>query len=207
MSHGLGGASTIGPTGPTGPAGPTGPTGAAGGGLNLIATASASNDATVEFSSGIDSTYDEYIVSLLGVVPALDEKGFWLRTGGDGGASFDSGASDYQWVNHYAQHNTSGSSGNTSDSEIQLAGMTSVIVGSAANESGVNGHIHLIRPAASTYTDIWGQVGFETPDGELATQQVAGQRQAAAAVDAIQFLFSSGNIESGEFKLYGVVKS
>ena len=29
----------------------------------------------------------------------------------------------------------------------------------------------------------------------------------AADVDAIRLLFSSGNIESGEFKLYGVKKS
>ena len=35
----------------------------------------------------------------------------------------------------------------------------------------------------------------------------AGVRSSAGIVDALRILTSSGNIESGEFKLYGVEKS
>ena len=37
------------------------PTAVSGGGLNLISTQTASSSATIDFTSGIDSTYKEYI--------------------------------------------------------------------------------------------------------------------------------------------------
>jgi hypothetical protein len=40
--------------------------------------------------------------------------------------------------------------------------------------------------------------------GNIHWAATGGMRRSAADVDAIRFLFSSGNIASGEFRLYGI---
>lgn len=208
MSHGLGGASTIGPTGPTGPAGPTGPTGAAGGdpGLVLLATATPSNVASVDFESLIDATYDEYVVAALNIIPATDSVHFWLRTSTDNGANYDDGASDYHWQG-LRSTNTTANSG-AGDDKIVLS--VSDEVGSAGNELGWSGRVHIIRPTVAQYAHVFWQGCYQADvgsPGALYGVIGTGMRRAAADVDAVRFLFASGDIESGEFKLYGVNKS
>lgn len=174
-------------------------------GMVLLATATASADATVDFTSGIDGTYDEYVFALQNVTPATDGVILWLRTSTDGGSSWDAGASDYQSVTWSFQHNFSGSSGSPTDDKIVLAGNT-FAVGSAAGENGVSGRVHVAQPSVAHEVEVWGQGVYMADDGELAGVISRGRRNAAADVNGLRFLFSSGNIESGKFKLYGVAK-
>ena len=46
--------------------------------------------------------------------------------------------------------------------------------------------------------------GGEDLNGNHVAVRGSGQRQLVTAVDAIQFLFSAGNVEDGKFVLYGV---
>ena len=48
------------------------PASISGGVLNLISTQTASSSATIDFTSGIDSTYKEYIFKLYDIHPATD---------------------------------------------------------------------------------------------------------------------------------------
>ncbi len=43
----------------------TKPSGLSGGSMNLISTQTASSSSTISFTSGIDSTYDEYVLSFM----------------------------------------------------------------------------------------------------------------------------------------------
>jgi hypothetical protein len=45
---------------------------------------------------------------------------------------------------------------------------------------------------------------YRDSGGNWVTTQGAGSRTASTAVNAIRFLFSSGNVETGVFKLYGL---
>ena len=53
-------------------------------GLVLISTATASASTTVDFTSGIDGTYDEYEIHISDLVPATDTTSLYLRTSTDG---------------------------------------------------------------------------------------------------------------------------
>ena len=64
------------------------PSGVGGGSLNLISTTTASSSSTIDFTSGIDSTYKEYVFKFYDIHPASDNVNFTVNFR-DGGSSFD----------------------------------------------------------------------------------------------------------------------
>ena len=175
-------------------------------GLVLISTATASASTTVDFTSGIDGTYDEYERHISDLVPATDTTSLYLRTSTDGGSTFDAGASDYTYVASGVR------AGGVLDTETATATFINLGVSETTLDNGGVGVSHYVvtisSPAnAATYGNIhfkgWGQ----NTSLNAFVSHGAGSRAAAADVDAIRFLMSSGNITSGKFKLYGVRKS
>jgi hypothetical protein len=70
---------------------------AVGGGASLISSATASNDGSIEFTLD-NSTYSSYQVVLDSLLPATDGANLYMRFSSDGGSTFDSGASDYEYA-------------------------------------------------------------------------------------------------------------
>ena len=60
-----------------------------------------------------------------------------------------------------------------------------------------------LSPSAASYKSVYWSGMLVSAAGLPRIQSGCGQRLAAADVDAIRFLMSSGNIESGTFNLYG----
>ena len=58
----------------------TKPSGLSGGSMNLISTQTASSSSTIDFTSGIDSTYKEYIFKFINIHPASDNVDFSWQT-------------------------------------------------------------------------------------------------------------------------------
>ena len=71
----------------------TKPSGLSGGALNLISTQTASSSSTISFTSGIDSTYDEYVFKFYNIHPQTDNAEFQFNFR-DGGSAYD--AKQYQ---------------------------------------------------------------------------------------------------------------
>ena len=175
------------------------------GGLLFISGATASNSATVAFT-GISSTYETYVLTFNNVVPASDSVSFNMRTSTDGGTSYESGAGNYRYVAERGSQGGTGVTGSASATEILLVAAGSG-VGSATGE-GFNGIAYLYHPSnTGLYTSISSHGHYQDGAADSMYYQSAGTRIAAADVDAIQFYFSSGNIESGEINLYGMVKA
>ena len=128
------------------------------GAMTFISNTDISAAATYNFTAFTSGSYEHYVFILQNLVPATNSKHFWVRTSSDGGSSFDSGASDYMW---------GGTNGDTvndfdvADAQISLTGDAtgdSTSVGSAANESGVSGLIHLFGPHTTSYTHVQGSI-------------------------------------------------
>ncbi len=178
--------------------------GISGGGLELLATASASNDAAIDFKTGIDATYDEYLMAFSNIVPSVDPEIFRVRTSTDGGSSFDNGAGNYTWaVSGISDAAGNADGGSTSATQIDISG--TITVGGAAGES-LSGELWLHAPSATRNTLLGWSVHFINGGAQAVTLQGVGQRFSAADVDALRFFFATGNIASGEFALYGVRK-
>lgn len=176
--------------------------------ITLISDTDISDAATYNFTAFDSSKYDSYEWVFHNVVPASDGVYLYCRLSTDGGSSYDSGASDYAWNLHSASHTTYQNDIDNADAKISLGGdynSSTVKVGSAADEGGVDGFVNMMFPNNASYQPKIGWMLHQqshTADYVGAIHGV-GVRLNAQDTDGIQFYFSSGNIESGTIKVYG----
>ena len=169
----------------------------------LLATATASADATVDFT-GLSSTYAAYMVIYAHVAPATDAVLLNLRTSTDGGATYDAGASDYSWVSFVTS--TAPATGQIVDGADAQITIGANSLGNAANETN-SGCVWLFNLSSANYGTVYYESSGRDSLGRLVGVYGTGQRLSAANVDAIRFMFSSGDITSGEFRLYGLINT
>ena len=177
-----------------------------GGGLNLISTQTASSSASIDFTSGIDSTYKEYIFKLYDIHPTND--GVDIRVNfRDGGSSFDATkTSSFFWTYHDEGGSTTilqysdGRDLAQSTSADALSGN----IGSENDESGV-ATLHLFDPSNTTFVKHYIATSNVYEDGNYTINSYsAGYCNTTSAIDGVQFIMSSGTIQSGTIKMYGV---
>ena len=65
------------------------PSSVSGGSMNLISTQTASSSATLSFTSGIDSTYKEYVFKFYNIHPATNNAKFTFSLSIDGGSNYN----------------------------------------------------------------------------------------------------------------------
>ena len=183
------------------------PAAVSGGGLNLISTQTASSSATIDFTSGIDSTYKEYIFKLYDIHPATDgtDLSFQVETATN---------TDYNQTitSTYfrARHGEDGSADqHTYATGNDLAQSTSfqIIAGDLGNDNdqSYSGTLHLFDPSNTTFVKHFIANGNESRnDDRTANNFVAGYINDTTAITRVRFKMASGNIDSGTFKMYGV---
>ena len=184
------------------------PAGTGAGSLIYIATAAASASAAIDFTSGITSTYDEYLVTLTNIVPATDNAALWFRVSEDGGSTFKAGATDYSWArNGESEGSVDQAAGSAGDVKILLG---SPNISSTAGNGGLCGELRFFAPAGTTqHKLVTYQIGFpKTSAADFYIFTGAGRFILDTnAINAVRFLMSTGNITSGTFTLYGVKKT
>jgi len=167
-----------------------------------VSRATASNSTTIDFT-GIDSTADEWMVEIYSAKGSTNAF-LTLRTSSNSGSSYDNGSSDYYQLEQYAQavYPTYGTAtkdvvGSSSDTEIYIPYQLLT----ANNKPGLSAQVVFIRPSD---TSIDTQIKYSCSNLNATTAgTVTGTafRRSAGAVNAIRFLFFSGDIASGEFVL------
>ena len=168
------------------------------GSLILIDSDTASNSASVSLT-GISSTYDVYLCVLNGITPTADAN-FNMRVTTSGTADSDS---EYDKASEVFKVNTS--FGTTTDTDEAQWRINST-VGTDTNEEA-NHTIYLFNfNNASEYSFYTNESVKLNSSGVLEGYQGGGVHTVAEANDGVNFFFTSGNIESGEFKLYGLKK-
>ena len=174
------------------------------GSLVLIDSETASNSASISLT-GIDSTYNVYMATWVDVVSANDNVGMYVRitkTDGSGGASADT-TSNYDLAFKNLRVETSFSSTeNTNESYLNFGNMGT---GTSETQQGI---MYLFNFAnASEYSFMTVERSNLMADPNYLYGQMGGAvHTVASASDGLQFYISSGNISSGEFKLYGLKK-
>jgi hypothetical protein len=177
--------------------------------LVLISTQTASASATISFTTGLDSTYDEYIFKYINVHGATDGAVLTFNLSTDSGSNYNVTKTTTFFQAFHAENDTSTSL--TYDTNQDLAQSTNFqrifIGGNDADQNGC-GTLTLFNPSSTTYVKHFISVNSGMQDNDFAINTyVAGYGNTTSAVNAIQFKFSSGNIDDGIIKLYGVKKS
>ena len=179
------------------------------GSLNLISTQTASGSANLSFTSGIDSTYKEYVFKLINIHPATGAAKLRIIGSTDTGSSYGVATTTTMFE---ALHNEAGADGTVRyEDGDDAAQSTSAInistgVGSDADEC-LSGYLHLFEPSSTTFVKHFiSSMQFVNNSGTPYSKNnfSAGYINTTSAVDAIQFSFSSGNIDAGIILMYGV---
>lgn len=188
--------------------------GSSGASLVLIDTKTASSSSSLDFTTGISSTYDFYVFRLVNVLPATDSVHLYFRVSTDGGSTFKQAASDYNWAIYGTSTLGTGGTSSGGGTVAQIALTSTVASFTMANTAngGWCGTLTLVAPSS---TAAHKRVSYEgiylNKEAGTSTQAAVGGGGAyigaTTAINAVQFFHSSGNIASGTIYLYGVRKT
>ena len=182
-------------------------TGDVGGSLVLISEQTASSSATISFTSGIDSTYKEYIFKFINIHPATDGASFQFNISVDSGSNYNVAKTSTSILYyHFESGSASGLQYDTNRDLAQGTGFQDITEQQDNdNDSSAAGTLHLFNPSSTTFVKHFITDSTMVRDGaKLYSTKNAGYGNTTSAVDAVQFKMSSGNIDAGTIKMYGV---
>jgi hypothetical protein len=178
-----------------------------GGALKLLSTQTASASATIDFTSGIDSTYDSYVFKFYDIHPATDNVLFQFNLSTDSGSNYNV----TKTTTHFsAVHNEADDAASLGyKTGLDLAQSTSfqtlVEEVGADNDQCLSGYLQLFNPSSTTFVKHFtARCNNYRRSNYSADHYTAGYGNTTSAVDAIQFKMSSGNIDAGQILLFGV---
>tara|TARA_X000001388_G_scaffold2414_1_gene1891 strand:- start:918 stop:1532 length:615 start_codon:yes stop_codon:yes gene_type:complete len=183
-----------------------------GGNLNFISKQTASSSSTISFTSGINSTYKEYLFTFKNMHPSADGEDLQFNMSADSGSNYNVTKTTTAFrVFHNEAGNDTNFSYHTGEDLAQGTGFQSIAYETDnANDSGISGSLHLFNPSSTTFVKHFIAQTSSCIDGG-ATYGIynlnfftAGYGNTTSAVDAIQFKMSSGNIDAGDICLYGI---
>ena len=177
------------------------------GALTLLSTQTASSSSTISFTSGIDSTYKEYVFKFYDVHPATDEQSLSFQADTGTNTNYNQTITSTVFFAQHAEDGTTTSlSYSTGRDQAQgTAFQTLTIDAGNANDESVAGTLHLYDPSSTTFVKNFYAVSSSPTNGtHAASNYTAGYFNTTTAITRVQFKMASGNIDSGTFKLYGV---
>ena len=184
------------------------------GAMTHIKTLTASNSADLTFVHGsssvvVDSTYPIYLFKFITMHASATNAHFSVNFR-DGGSSYDATkTTTYVKVRH-GENDSLGSIVYDDGNDLAQSTASQKLHENSQtdNDSSLSGSMYLFNPASTTFvkqfaSDINSMANPSISDHIL----VSGYCNVTAAIDGVQFTFSSGNIDAGTIKLYGIKDS
>ena len=185
-------------------------TGDLGGSLVLLSTQTASSSSTIDFTSGIDSTYKEYIFKFINMHPETYQARFSFQVDTGTNTNYNQTMTT-TWF--YAYNPEDG--GTTyfayfgDGDQAQGTSFKNVTWNvDNGNDSCTSGILHLFDPSNTTFVKHFtANMNLTYGASTVASENVlsAGYINTTTALTRIRFKFSSGNIDAGTIKMYGVL--
>ena len=183
-----------------------GPLGGASGRV-LLQTLTASSSANLTFDTGIDNTFQSYVFKFINIHPQTDNTDFSVNFR-DGGSDYDATKTTTFF---FSFHDEAGS-----ETALSYNGNTDVAQGTGVatlvknmgndNDQNFSGEMILHDPSSTTFVKHFSS-NINNTERENGSNQcfAAGYVNVTAAIDGVQFTSTSGNIDSGTIKMYGVL--
>ena len=174
--------------------------------LTLISSQTVTDQASVSFTSGITSTYNEYIFKFYGINPATDQAVFSWQSNAVGGSGFAETITSAAFLAAHNEAGTDASLGyNTGMDEAQGTTFQSLTRtnGNDADQCCA-GELHLFNPSSTIYVkNFYSRVNQSHHLDFTQDCFVGGYINTTSAIDEVQFKMDSGNFD-GTIMMYGV---
>ena len=178
-----------------------------GGALTLLQTQTALSSATIDFTSNIDSTYDAYMFKFYDIHPATDNA--YLTFQADTGTNTNYNQTITSTVfraRHYEDDSSTSLAYITARDQAQGTSFQDISLNTGNdNDQSNSGTLQIFSPSSSVFVKHF----IQTANGVAGDDQsvntfVAGYFNTTTPLTRFQFKMSSGNIDSGVIKLYGI---
>jgi hypothetical protein len=183
---------------------------ASGATLILLSTQTASASANISFTTGLDSTYDEYIFKFINIHPSVDQTDFLFNFSTDGGSNYNVTKTTSTFQAYHNEADTDTAVGYDANDDLAQSTAFQMLLKNLGtdNDQNSSGTLTLFNPASTTYVKHFITNGNSYNDNDYTNHNLyAGYANTTSAINAIRFQMQSGNIDDGIIKLYGVKKS
>jgi len=192
-------------------------TGLSAGAMTLIKEQTASSSATSSFVDGtsdvvLDSTYPIYLFKFINIHQATDDEHFQFQGNAAGGSGYNETiTSSYFETYHRENGATTSLAYDTNDDLAQSTSFQRLMpYADNDNDSSGCGELWLFNPSSTTFVKHFmatTQYVLNSSTNYTINSYIGGYFNTTSAIDEIQFKMSSGNIDAGTIKLYGIKDS
>ena len=188
------------------------PASISGGAMTLISEQTASGSATIDFTSGIDSTYDSYVFKFYNIHPATGHTDFSFQVDTGTNTNYNQTMTTTYFRAYHIEADTGAGLGYQGGSDqAQGTGFQAIARPvSNENDASASGHLQIFNPSSSVFVKHFiarvnnSEYYSVTPYSATNDCYVAGYINNTTAITRVRFKMSSGNIDSGVIKLYGI---
>jgi hypothetical protein len=178
------------------------------GNLILLSTQTASSSATISFTSGIDSTYKEYVFKFINIHPQGDVEDLQFNLSIDGGSNYNVTKTSTAFKTWHWEDDSETSL--TYDTARDLAQSTAFqVIGNALGtdaDQGTSGTLHLFNPASTVFVKHWfSRLQMHHSNNGAYDYFTSGYGNTTSAINSVQFKMANLNIDEGIIKMYGVL--
>ena len=181
------------------------------GSMVFIKKLTASSSANLSFVNGssdvvLDSTYKEYLFTFKNIHPATDTADLFVKFR-DGSTNYDATITTTVFRAYHTEADSTAFEYEASEDVAQgTSGQGIAYNIGADNDQGVSGYLHLFNPSSTTFVKHFICRMQNAHGSDLALDNfVAGYCNVTAAIDAVQFVMDTGNIDAGDICLYGIL--
>jgi hypothetical protein len=176
-------------------------------GITFISSQTASNSASISFTSGLTSTYKAYKFVFVNIKPATDGATFQFNMSLDAGTNYNVTKTTTAFRAIHDEADASTQLAYRTDFDLAQSTAYQYLieaVGNGADECA-SGTLQLFNPSSTTYVKhfISNFNGYYSADYSF-NYYIAGYGNTTSAINAIRFNFDSGNISTGTIYLYGI---
>jgi hypothetical protein len=175
-------------------------------GITLISSQTASNSATVSFTTGLDSTYKAYKFVFSKIHARTDGDTFQFNLSTDSGSNYNVTKTTTFFQAYHDEGDTFASLDYRTDCDLaQSTGFQRLNnSGGDVSDENIAGSLTLFNPASTTYVKHFIATTIENHSSNYPNNvYVAGYGNTTSAVNACRFQMSTGNFD-GTIYLYGI---
>jgi hypothetical protein len=177
--------------------------GGGGGALTLVEQHTASSTASLDFTTCVSSTYNQYIFMFEDIMPVTNSHDLRFRVSTNGGSTWDSSSNYYYGITYVENNGTTGTLNTGAGSTT--SGLVFTGISNSSSTGGLSGELKFLNPNGSTRKVFNMKIamsqaaGFFDGEGAITWDQTT-------VVNAVQFFMDSGSVLSGTIRCYAMQK-
>jgi hypothetical protein len=179
-----------------------------GGNMVLLSTQTASASSSISFTTGIDSTYKEYMFVFNNIHPATGSPAFQFNLSTDGGSNYNVTKTTTFFNSRHNEADTETSLSYDTGSDLAQSTSYQRVCGQINSDSDTcySGIFFLYNPSSTTFVKHFIANGSLVDDQDANVSDfMAGYGNTTSAINAIDFKMSSGNIDDGTIQMFGIL--